>query len=725
MRIRTQLMLLVLAAIAPVAILAAVLFSQIWDLQRDSYRHRLQERVAALRLALDAEINGAIRILEALAAPTDPFAAVELERLAVRLERVLDGRGIFATAGALRPDGTPVLRRDARRLPEAVRPDQATVNAVIAARAPAISNLVRHDGLPQLMTYIAVPILRGNELAAILYVGIENAGWLDFLEQLPIDTDATLTLNDRDGNILARTLNNEAWAGKRAANDFWARTAGRSEASFLNTGLEGQRFLSAISRLRTTGWVLGTGVPENVVESSLRLQTALISVGTVLASAAALACALLLGRRIARGMTRLEAAAETVGTRRHRPATGSLGIAEADVVSTALDKASDLLQARERSLKQAAEVAESENRAKDEFIAMLGHELRNPLNAIGTAASLLDNPRKTPDMDANARAILRRQVRYLSGIVDDLLDIARLTSGKIVLQRTPLDLAAIVEQVLGEFERSGRCAHVRLQRHLAPVRIVADETRVAQIVSNLVDNACKYTRSGGCVEVTVHRDGIEAELRVADDGAGIPPAALASVFDVFSQNRGTLEHAQGGLGLGLAIVRRLVTLHGGSVRADSEGAGKGSVFTVKLPLAPEAEGAVDGDRKETDLKPLRIVVVDDMPDNRESMALLLEVKGHTVRLAATGPEGLQVITEERPDVALIDIGLPGFDGYELARRLRQRPELAGSLLIALTGYGNGSDKERALEAGFDAYIVKPFAFEAFVDCVEKAPQRTH
>ena len=421
--------------------------------------------------------------------------------------------------------------------------------------------------------------------------------------------------------------------------------------------------------------MLGTGVPENVVEASLRLQTALISVGTFVASVAALAFALLLGRRIAGGMTRLQSSAESVGTRRHRPARTSLGIAEADVVSTALDKASDLLQAREQSLKQAAEVAESENRAKDEFIAMLGHELRNPLNAISTAASLLDNSRKTPDMDANARAIMRRQVRYLSGIVDDLLDIARLTSGKIVLHRTPLDLAAIVEQVLNEFERSGRSSHLDVERSLAPVRVVADETRVAQVVSNLMDNACKYTPPGGRVEVSVRHAGSEAELRVKDDGAGIPPGSLASVFDVFAQDRATLQHAQGGLGLGLAIVRRLVTLHEGSVRAESEGVDKGSVFTVCLPLAPQAERTADDDRKETDLKPLRIVVVDDMPDNRESMALLLEVKGHAVRLAANGPEGLQVIVEEKPDVALIDIGLPGFDGFELARRLRQRPEL--------------------------------------------------
>jgi len=195
-------------------------------------------------------------------------------------------------------------------------------------------------------------------------------------------------------------------------------------------------------------------------------------------------------------------------------------------------------------------------------------------------------------------------------------------------------------------------------------------------------------------------------------------------FEVLAQSRSTLQHAQGRLGLGLAIVRRPVTLHGGTVRADSGGMGKGSIVTVSLALAAGADCTFEAQRKEPHLKPLRIVVVDDMPDNRESMALLLEVKGHAVRVAATGPEGLQVITEEQPDVALIDIGLPGFDGCELARRLRRRPELGKSMLVALTGYGNGTDKERALDAGFDAYIVKPFSFEAFVDCVEKA-ERAH
>jgi signal transduction histidine kinase len=723
-RIRSQLLLLVVAAIAPIALLAAILLSQVWELQRDAYRQRFQERVSALRLALDAEISGAIRTLEALA-PTGDLSAPQLNALAVRLERVLASHSNFATAGALRPDGDLLLRRDALRLPANIIPDRATINQAATTRAPAVSNLVRHDGSSLLMTYIVVPVMRGNDVVALMYAGIENAGWLEFLERLPIDPGATLTLNDREGAILARTLNNETWAGKRSSPGFWSRTEGKSEATFVSAGLEGQRFYTSFSRLRSAGWIVGTGVLEDTVESSLRIPTLMIFIGTIGALAAALAFAVFLGRRIASGLTGLAAAAETVGTAGRRRAPRTLGIAEADVVNNALDKASELLVAREQSLKQAAEVAESANRAKDEFIAMLGHELRNPLNAIGTATSIMDNPRKTGDMDVNARAILRRQVRYLSGIVDDLLDIARLTSGKIVLHKTPLDLAAIVEQVLAEFERSGRSAHLTVKRDLVPAPIVADETRVAQVVSNLLDNACKYTPPGGTITVTLRRLLHDVELRVSDDGVGIPENSLGSVFDVFSQNRGTLHHAQGGLGLGLAIVRRLVSLHEGTVRADSAGTGKGSAFTVALPLTPPSEAATRADATAPELPPLRIVVVDDMPDNRDSMSLLLGIKGHAVRVAGSGPEGLATIAEERPDVALIDIGLPGFDGCELARRVRARFELGHPMLVALTGYGNGADRDRALEAGFDAYIVKPFSFEAFVKTVAHVQPRPH
>ena len=360
--------------------------------------------------------------------------------------------------------------------------------------------------------------------------------------------------------------------------------------------------------------------------------------------------------------------------------------------------------------------AERKSSAKDEFLAMLGHELRNPLSAISSAGSLLGMPGVGAESIARARLIIQRQSQHLSRIVDDLLDLSRAMSGKILLSRKRLDIATLVSSCLDTFRATGRTAGYDIDAQLAPAWVDGDATRLEQIATNLIDNALKYTPAGGRIEITVVPIGEEIVLRVSDSGVGIAPDLLPHVFDVFVQGAISIDRSQGGLGIGLSLVRRLVELHGGTVSASSPGNSSGSTFEIRLP---RTEAALAGDaparaRPQEAGKP-KVLLIEDNDDGREMMATMLASFGYPVLQAGDGLEGVRVACAERPDVALVDIGLPGIDGYEVARRLRQEAATHGIRLIALTGYGLAEDQRRVLEAGFDLHLVKPVELNALLE----------
>jgi PAS domain S-box-containing protein len=359
---------------------------------------------------------------------------------------------------------------------------------------------------------------------------------------------------------------------------------------------------------------------------------------------------------------------------------------------------------------EAREEAEASNRAKDEFLAMLGHELRNPLDVIGTAVRVLDSPTGEPDRDAGitrrARAVLARQVLQLGRLVDDLLDVGRVTTGKIRLVKVPVNLADTVQRSVGGLAPEGGTPAHRITVRAEPIWVEADQARVEQIVMNLLSNAVKYTAPGGDIEISVTGDGRTARLAVRDTGVGMTPHMLERVFDLFFQGERTLERAEGGLGIGLTLVRRLAEMHGGRVEAKSPGQGRGTTVTVELPqiAAPaETPGAPPPARP----SPRRILIVEDSRDSRDMLRYLLEHAGHEVHEAADGPSGVEAILKVRPDIALVDVGLPGLDGYEVARRVRADAAGGKVRLVALTGYGLPDDHRRSQEAGFDAHLVKP------------------
>jgi PAS domain S-box-containing protein len=361
--------------------------------------------------------------------------------------------------------------------------------------------------------------------------------------------------------------------------------------------------------------------------------------------------------------------------------------------------------------RRAEETLREADRRKDEFLAMLAHELRNPLAPLRNALHLQEQPGADPAAVDRSRAVIARQLGNMVRLIDDLLDVSRITRGKIDLKRQRVELGAILD---GAVETSLPLVHA--SRHeltregpSEPIHLDADPTRLTQVFANLLNNAAKYTPEGGRIRLEARREGDEAVVVVADNGSGIAPEMLERIWEPFAQADRTLGRAQGGLGIGLTLVKRLAELHGGSIRARSAGLGKGSEFTVRLPAAkgPAAATPATGSAPAVGVAVRRVLVVDDNTDAAESLATLVEMWGHEVRSAHDGPAALAAAEEFRPDVILLDIGLPGLTGYEVAGRLRARPEFQSVRLIALTGWGQDADRERSRAAGFELHLVKP------------------
>ncbi|MES2323671.1 MAG: response regulator [Pseudomonadota bacterium] len=362
----------------------------------------------------------------------------------------------------------------------------------------------------------------------------------------------------------------------------------------------------------------------------------------------------------------------------------------------------------------ARDLAEADRR-KSEFLATLAHELRNPLAPLRTGLDLLRLAGGDAAVSGSVVAMMDRQLGHLVHLVNDLLDVARITRGKIELKTASTDLATLVSMAV---ETSAALIQARghaldVQVPAEALRLEVDVTRIVQVLSNLLNNAAKYTPAGGRITLSAWRDGAHAVLSVADTGVGIPAAAMPTLFDMFTQVGASLDQAQGGLGIGLSLVQRLVTLHGGSVGASSGGAGQGSTFVVRLPLAV-AQAAPDEARAGLPpaCGPLRILVVDDNADAGDSLAALLGVLGHTTRVAQDGEQGYAMAREFAPQLAFLDIGMPGMDGYQLARLIRNTPAMRGLLLVALTGWGTREDEAAAREAGFDCHLTKPVDLDA-------------
>jgi PAS domain S-box-containing protein len=349
--------------------------------------------------------------------------------------------------------------------------------------------------------------------------------------------------------------------------------------------------------------------------------------------------------------------------------------------------------------------AEQANRAKDEFLAMLGHELRNPLSAISMAASLLQNPKSLE----KSRDIITRQSAHISRLVDDLLDAARVTSGRIVLTRKPLNLASLVSECIGSMRATAQFDRHTVEMDFETIWVDGDADRLSQVVTNLLGNAVKYTPSGGEIAVRV-KAGEEATIEVQDNGSGISSETLPRVFDLFARGEFGLQRSPAGLGIGLTLVKRITELHGGQVGVTSDGPGRGSTFAISLPriTAPQTLLSEQGmDANKSVVRPRRILLIEDNDDARQMLCALLEASGHQIHEARDGRSGVEMALEVRPDIILVDLGLPELDGYEVAARIRSEPACRDIILIALTGYAQSEYRARAKREGFHGYLIKP------------------
>jgi len=365
----------------------------------------------------------------------------------------------------------------------------------------------------------------------------------------------------------------------------------------------------------------------------------------------------------------------------------------------------------EKERKRAEELAAADRR-KDEFLAMLGHELRNPLAPILNALHLMRLHAGPDDETGVMRELIERQARLMSHLVDDLLNVSRITRGSIHLRKTRVNLRDVVALAIDSM-RPFLAAHrhqIDIRMGQEPIWLNGDATRLEQIVANLLQNAGKYMEDGGRIWLTVETTPGQVELEVRDQGIGMSADLVPHVFDLFMQGDKSLDRSQGGLGIGLTLARRLVELHGGTIAAASDGPGQGSVFTIRLPTLPPAPADVAPSPSSAGASPplhRRVLVVDDNLDAATSLAMVLRLEGHEVSLAHDGPAALAAIARDRPEVVFLDIGLPGMSGYEVARRAREDGSMKDGLLVAITGYGQDQDRQNCHEAGFDLHLVKP------------------
>jgi signal transduction histidine kinase len=399
-------------------------------------------------------------------------------------------------------------------------------------------------------------------------------------------------------------------------------------------------------------------------------------------------------------------------------ALASAPLAEAEAARRRAEAERDRMLGEES---RARAQAESASRAKDEFLAMLGHELRNPLDAIGNAIRVIERlPASSGDHKA-AREIIARQSAHLAKIVDDLLDVGRAVSGRILLRRNLIDLAHAAQTAVATLRAGEPSPGHQWELELATVLVSADPTRIDQVLANLLGNAAKFTPAGGVIRVRLAEHSGRAVLVIEDSGPGIRPELLPHIFELFTRDLSGAD--QGGLGIGLALVRRLVDLHGGEVSAANLGPGQGARFTVRLPAIPQPQPAARRDARPLPAprpsRQARVLIVEDNDDARVSLQRLLQADGHLVSAARDGRAGLEAAMAGSPNIAVVDIGLPGMDGYEFARAMRERLG-NGVRLIALTGYGSDADRQRARDAGFDAHLTKPVDLERLLALITEA-----
>ncbi len=713
--LRSRLMLLVALAITPIAIMTVLGGIREREAAIRASQENLQ-RLTGLAAANEAQsLERARQILVDLVSVPDLMGPTE--RCNALLADVLDRNEGYVNFGLIRLDGNvscsavpllhPVNLGDRRHFRRAIAERRFIAGDYVFGR------VIRKHTIN--LTYPVTD--RSGKVVAVVFSAMDLAGLDTFVNDINLPLGSILETADSGGVIISRRPDPERWFGKKLSTTLLGAMRDPSLRPVVLRGEDGVERLHAFARVggpSLSEYTVTIGVPVETITAAAREAQLMSLLGLGVTTLLALLAAWLAGDiLIVQRVRKLMETARRIAAGELEARTGiGHGNEEIGRLAGALDEMAATLQAKEAARSQAERELRAADQRKDEFLAMLAHELRNPLAPISTGAHLLKLLHSDNAQITQTCAIIARQVEHMTSLVDDLLDVSRVTRGLVSLSTGVLDLRKVVDDAAEQIRPlvTTRRHKVVLDLPPAPVRVKGDHKRLVQVVANLLGNATKYTPEGGHITLRLAEEGDGYVLTVADDGIGMEAALVGRVFDLFTQAERTPDRSQGGLGLGLALVRSLVELHGGSVSASSPGLGKGSTFTVRLPrFEQELESPVAEAVRHaaTAQAPLRVLVVDDNLDAAHTLNLFLAAAGHRVEIAYNALDAIEIAKVFAPQVCLLDIGLPDLDGNELARRLRAIPQTRGATLIAATGYGRQQDRDAAHDAGFDHYMVKP------------------
>jgi signal transduction histidine kinase/ActR/RegA family two-component response regulator len=728
--LRYRLFQLAASGLLPLALVATLGVGWLVHERRQETQRSALEVARALATAVDAELRATISVLQSLGESDDlrPDRLRDFQALARRVAEhqgwrsvvVADRSGRILMSSALELGAASPRPVDAKTMDEALRTRKPVVGRVAEGpfqRGPAFA--------------VRVPVVRNDQMVYVLSAVIPAERVLAVVTRHNVPATWTVAVFDQAGTRVARSRDH---ALQRPSPSMQAiLDSGDPEGMGTARTLEGVETHGGYSRLRDSGWIVAVGISATEANKAIYPVLGAVVLGLLASLALSAFLARYFARRVSEPIDALKTAAAALGSS-GRVALAPLGVAELDQVGQALtqasaerDRAAHERRANEAEreallarVTEALRMAQEAGRSKDEFLAMLGHELRNPLAPIATALHLM--ARKGDERTRAESEVVERQLAHMTRLVDDLLDVSRITGKRLAMHFAPVRLGLVLQRAAEAARPMLGTRSLRLQ--FDPVTdqtwLSADEVRLAQVLNNLLGNAIKFTAPDGHIVLRARLDAGTAEVEVADDGLGMPPQVMEQVFDAFYQAPQGTDRAMGGLGLGLAIVRSLVEMHGGTVRAESEGPGQGSRFIVRLPtIAPPDLAPAPAPTAAVREGVGKVLVVDDNQDAADTAAALLEMSGYDVRTAYEPQAALRTFDTFGPDVAVLDIGLPGMSGYDLAAELRGHARGRHCRLVALTGYGTQGDVERAMTAGFNAHLAKPAEPRQLLETVER------
>ena len=717
--LRSRLMLLVALAMMPLAVMTILSGIREREHAIKASEENLR-RLTGMAAANEAQsIEGARQILVDLASVPDLMG--DTAKCTSLLSDVLDRNEGFVNFGLIQLNGDVTCSAVPLLHPVNLG-DRSHFRRAITERRFIAGDYVFGRVIKKHTINLTYPVIdRTGKVLAVVFAAMDLEGLDTFINDINLPPGSVLATADARGTIISRRPDPERYFGSRLSSATLEAMGTAGQRAVTIRGDDGVERLHTFARVGApalTDYTVTIGIPTDTITSAARHDQLMSLLGLAATTLLALLAAWLVGDvLIVQRVRKLMGTAERIAAG-DLDARSGIDYAHEEIgnLAQALDRMAASLQKKESARSLAERELRAADQRKDEFLAMLAHELRNPLAPISTGAHLLKLLHSDNAQITQTCSIIVRQVDHMTSLVDDLLDVSRVTRGLVSLSTQVLDLNRVVDDAAEQIRPLVTARRHRLVIDLpsAPAHVKGDHKRLVQVIANLLGNSTKYTPEGGSLQLRLESDGdADVEnyvLTVSDDGIGMEPALVERVFDLFTQAERTPDRSQGGLGLGLALVKSLVELHGGSVSAYSPGLGKGSTFTVRLPrynqdvaLAPQPAGehALDG------AVPLRILLVDDNVDAVHTLQLFLHSAGHQVEVAYSAGDALELAKTMSPEVCLLDIGLPDFDGNELARRLRQLAQTSNATLIAMTGYGRQQDRDASMAAGFDHHLVKP------------------